>query len=80
MPFAATWVSLEIVTLSRSVRGQTLYDVTYMWNLKYATNELNETETYSQTQKANFHGYQQGKGVGEQQARSLRLVDTNSCI
>ena len=49
MTFAATWVSLEIVTLSRSVRGQTLYDVTYMWNLKYATNELNETETYSQT-------------------------------
>ena len=35
--------------LSQSVRGQILYDVTYMWDLKYATNELNEIETSSQT-------------------------------
>ena len=49
MPFAAPWVSLEIVMLSQSVRGHILYDVTYMWNLKYATNELNEIEKYSQT-------------------------------
>ena len=35
MLFAATWMDLEIITLSevRSKR-QTLYDIIYMWNLK----------------------------------------------
>ena len=31
------------------------YDISYMWNLKYDTNELiHETETDSQTQKTNL--------------------------
>ena len=48
MPFAATWMDLEIIILS-AVR-QILYDITYMWNLKYNTNELIcKTETDSQT-------------------------------
>ena len=29
MPFAATWMDLEIITLS-----EVSYDITYMWNLK----------------------------------------------
>ena len=51
MPFAATWVDLEITILSQTERErQILYDITYMWNLKYDTNELiDETETDSQT-------------------------------
>ena len=32
MPFAATWMDLEIITLCE-VR-QISYDITYMWNLK----------------------------------------------
>ena len=41
MPFAATWMKLEILILIP-------YDVTYMWNLKYGTNELiYKTETDS---------------------------------
>ena len=41
------------------------YDITYMWNLKYNTNELiDKTETDSQTQKTNLW-FQRGKGVGE---------------
>ena len=32
MPFAATWMDMEIILLSK-VR-QISYDVTYMWNLK----------------------------------------------
>ena len=52
MPFAATWLHLEIIILSEvSLTVKDIsYDVTYMWNLKYDTNELiYETETDSQT-------------------------------
>ena len=47
MSFAATWMELEIIILIKSERErQILYDITYMWNLKYATNEpIYETET-----------------------------------
>ena len=34
MPFAATWMNLEIITLSADRQRQILYDITYMWNLK----------------------------------------------
>ena len=44
-----TWVDLEIITLSEeSSRKTTIIYVTYMWNLKYDTNELiYKTETDS---------------------------------
>ena len=39
IPFAATWVDLEIITLSKPNRQrQVLYDINYMWNLNYNTN------------------------------------------
>ena len=51
MPFAAAWMDLEIVIQSevKSDREiQISYDITYMWNLKYDTNEpIYETETES---------------------------------
>ena len=31
MPFAATWMDLEIIILSEVSESQTLYDI-YMWN------------------------------------------------
>ena len=35
MPFAATWMGLEIIILRKSEReGQIPYDITYLWNLK----------------------------------------------
>ena len=51
MPFAATWMQLEIITLSKSERERQIpYDITYTWNLKYDTDEpIYKTETDSQT-------------------------------
>ena len=46
MPFAATWMDLEIIILSEVRERQILYDIIYMWNLKNDTNELiYKTET-----------------------------------
>ena len=53
MLFAATCIQPEIIYHIREVRqweGQIPYNITYMWNLKYGTNEpIYKTETYSQT-------------------------------
>ena len=52
MPFAATWMDLEIIKLSEvsQKERQIPYAITYMWNLKYNTNELIcKAETDSQT-------------------------------
>ena len=58
MPFAATWMDLAIIILSevsQKKKRQIPYNITYMWNLKYDTNELiYEKETDAQTQKTNL--------------------------
>ena len=49
VPFAAIWMDPEIIILSKSEK-QISYDITYMWNLIYDTNELNyKIEADSQT-------------------------------
>ena len=49
MPFGATWRDLEMIILCELSQTEK-YDITYMWNLKYDTNEfIYETETDSQT-------------------------------
>ena len=52
MPFAATWMDLEIIILSEiSQKEKDKYcDITYMWNLKYDPNEIIceiETDSYN---------------------------------
>ena len=38
MPFAPAW--MELILILREVRKRQIpYDITYMWNLKYGTNE-----------------------------------------
>ena len=59
MPFAATWMDLEIVILSELRERQISYDITYMLNLKNGTKELID-KTDSQTQKT-IYGYQRVK-------------------
>ena len=57
IPFAATWMDLEIIipTEVSQQRRQIPYNITYMQNLKKKTNELiYKTETDPQTQKTNL--------------------------
>ena len=70
MPFAATWMDLEIIILSEvsQTERQIPYDTTYMWNLKYDTNELiYQTTKQKQTHRhrKQIYGYQRGKRVEE---------------
>ena len=46
MLFAATWKQLEIIILSE-VKSEIPYGSTYMWNLKYGTNESSRKERNS---------------------------------
>ena len=62
--FSAIWMQLEITVLSTSERERQIsHDITYMWNLKYDTNELIYiTEIDSQTREQTYGC--QGEGVG----------------
>ena len=62
MPFEATWMGLEVIITSEVISQKDKYEITYMWYLKYDTNELFcETETVSQK----TYGQQRGNGVGQ---------------
>ena len=56
MPFAATWMDLEMITLSEVSQRQVSYDIAYMWHLKQ--NDSNEfiynTEIDVHTKKRNL--------------------------
>ena len=59
MPFAATLMDPKIVIVSRSERErQILCDISYMWNLKYDTNDIQT----KQTQREQICGYQGAEG------------------
>ena len=48
-------MDLEIIILSEASQRQISYDITYIWNLQYDTNELIcKTERDSQTWKTNL--------------------------
>ena len=51
MSFVATRMNLEMIILSEGTSERQIpYDFTYMWNLKYDTNEhICKTKTDSQT-------------------------------
>ena len=55
MPFAATWMDLEIVTLNEVSQTQKGYHIAYMWNKKGGTNEtIYKTEVKPQMWKTNL--------------------------
>ena len=72
MPFAATWMDLEIIMLSQEERQ--IYAITSMWNLKYNTNDpIYETETDSETERIDL--WLPRARVG--QVGSLEFADVN---
>ena len=74
MPFAATWMQLEITILINQ-KEKDKYHITYMWNLKYDRNApIQEAETDSQTE--NRLVIIKGR-VREGYTGSLGLVDAN---
>ena len=54
MPFAATQIQLEIIILQKvkKKKRQIPCNISYMWNLKYNTNE----HTYQQKQTLKYRG------------------------
>ena len=63
MPFAPTWMDLEIITISEVSQTQKdkYHDITYVWNLKKDTNELIYK---SEIDSKQTYGYHRGKGGG----------------
>ena len=73
MPFSGTWIDMEIIILTEVSQKET-YDITYMQNLKYDTNEpIYKTETDSQTQRTDLQlpRRREGLGVWDQQMQSI---------
>ena len=64
LPFAATWIDLEIIIPSKSDRErQILYDITYMWNLKKKIQiHLLTKQKQTHRHRKQTYGYQRGKG------------------
>ena len=62
----------------KSVRERPIpYDITYLWNLKYGTNEpIYKTETDSQTWRTDLW-LPRGSGEGVGWTESVGLVDAN---
>ena len=61
MPFAATWMKLEIILLTEvGERKTNTCDIIYMWNLKCDANEL-----IDETEQNHRHGEQTSGFQGE---------------
>ena len=75
MPFSGTWIDMEIIILTEVSQKET-YDITYMQNLKYDTNEpIYKTETDSQTQTTDLW-LPRRRELGEEWTGSLGLTET----
>ena len=81
MSLAATWMDLEMIILSKSEREtQIPYDIIYMWNLKYNTNDhIYARETDSPKQRTDLW-LPRGRGVGKGWSRGLGLANANYYI
>ena len=66
MPFAATWMNLEIIILSvhESGKERQIHDITYMWNLKMIQMNLFTAQKQTHRFRKQTYGYQRGRGGG----------------
>ena len=68
LPFAATWIGLEIIILSQTEKDK-YYMTSHMWNLTNSTNELfyridsPTKQTYDYQRRKVAVGRQPGEGV-----------------
>ena len=81
MPFAATWMELETLILrevSHKQKDKKTYDITYIWDLIYGTNE------HFHRKENHGHGEQtcgcQGGGEGVGWTGNLGLIDADYCL
>ena len=51
LPFAATWMNLEIIILSEARERVISYDIAYMWNLKKKMIQINLFTKQKQTHR-----------------------------
>ena len=77
MPFAATWMQLEILTLREVRKGQKPM-IPSICGIKIGYLFTKQKQT--QRHRKQTYGYQREKRIGEGSIRSLRLVDTNHYI
>ena len=74
MPFLATWMQLEIITLSQKEKDLCHMFITYMWNLKYDTNEpIYETKIDTRIQRTDL-GLPRGKVLEKGWSGRLELA------
>ena len=65
MPFAATWMDLEIIILGAvSQRKKILCDIIYMWDLKYDINEIISKQKQTHRHREQICARQEGEGWG----------------
>ena len=77
MPFVETWRDFHPKWSKSERERQIPYDITYMWNLKYDTNEIiYETETEFRIYRTNLC-LPKGRELGEGRTGSLGLADVN---
>ena len=69
MPFVASLMYSDYHTSEVSHKEKdTLYDITFMWNLKYYTEKLYETETDSDIENRLLVAKEEGLGEGWSQS------------
>ena len=77
MPFAATWIDLEVIMLSEVSQKemQIPYDITDMWSLKHDTNQLKQKQTHRHRKQTCV--CQGEEGLGEGWTGSPGLAEAN---
>ena len=80
MPFATTWMDLEITTVSKASHKEKdkYHMISLMWNLKYDTNQhIHETDSQRTDLWFPKGRGVWGEGMGEGWTGSLGLADAN---